>query len=138
MKHFELIEHTADVGVEASGADLREAFEAAAEGMFSIIAETESVKPTETYQVEADADDAEALLVEWLNELLYLFDAKNVLLCRFSVTSLTPIRLEADVFGEKYDPSRHRINMAVKAATYHAVSVEEDDAGARVRVILDV
>ena len=136
-KRFELLEHTADIGLAAYGANLGEAFEAAAQGMFAVIAEPDSVREKLCFPVDVTGEDYESLLVEWLNELLYLFDVENVLLRGFSVREITATHLTARVCGEMFDPARHQINLGVKAATYHAVSVERTD-GVRLKVILDV
>jgi SHS2 domain-containing protein len=79
MKRYELIEHTADMGLKAYGRTLAEAFANAAYGMFAIIAELDEVKEVETRRVEVDADDAESLLFEWLNSLLYYFDVEGLI-----------------------------------------------------------
>jgi len=137
LGRFELLEHTADVGLVAYGADLSDAFAAAAEGLFSIIADLTTVKETISYRVEVTASDIESLLVEWLNELLFLFDTQNVLLRRFEVQVMPPTHLVGQAWGERYDPARHRLNLGVKAATYHGIWVQSNGE-VRLQVILDV
>jgi SHS2 domain-containing protein len=136
MKRFELIEHTADIGLRAYGKSLEEAFANAAYGMFSIIAELDAVKDMETRRVEINEDNAESLLFEWLNSLLYYFDVEGLIFKRFDVVKFGEGRLVADCFGEKYDASRHRLKTGVKSATYHMLEV--DSAKKRVQVIFDV
>jgi SHS2 domain-containing protein len=136
MKRFELIEHTADIGLNAYGKELPEAFANAAYGMFSIIAELESVKEVETRRVEVSADDIEGLLFEWLNTLLYYFDVEMLLFKWFDVLEFTDTRLVADCRGEKFDASRHHIKTGVKSATYHTLEVDRKNN--RVRVIFDI
>lgn len=136
MKRFELIEHTADIGINAFGNALSEAFANAAYGMFSIIAELDNVRETESRRIEIDADDTEGLLFEWLNGLLYYFDVETLLFKRFEITEFGATRLEADCFGEKYDPSRHHLKTGVKSATYHMLEVDREKN--RVRVIFDI
>jgi len=70
VKRFQLIEHTADIGMVAYGRSLAEAFANAAYGLFSIIAELKPVKDIESRQFELNEDDTEALLFEWLNSLI--------------------------------------------------------------------
>ncbi|MEE9199727.1 MAG: archease [Dehalococcoidia bacterium] len=135
---FQLLEHTADVGLVARGADLKQAFAAAATGLFSIIAQPRRVQARECRHIEVEAGDKEALLVEWLNELIYLFDAHHMLFKRFDMVELTPTRLVAEAWGEPVDPSRHRIKMGVKAATYHMLQVEREGDGYRLQVLFDV
>jgi SHS2 domain-containing protein len=136
MKRFELIEHTADMGLKAYGKSLAEAFANAAYGMFSIIADLDPVKETESRRVEVSANDVESLLFEWLNSLLYYFDVEGLIFKRFEIIEFGEKRLAADCFGEKFDPARHRIKLGVKSATYHMLEV--DPAKKQVQVIFDV
>jgi SHS2 domain-containing protein len=136
MKKFDLIEHTADMGLAAYGKTLAEAFANAAGGMFSIIAELDGVNEVEARRVEVDADDAEGLLFEWLNALLYYFDVEGIIFRRFDIIDFKERRLAADCYGEKYDPARHCLKTGVKSATYHMLEV--DRARKRVQVIFDV
>jgi SHS2 domain-containing protein len=135
MAKYRLIEHTADIGLTASGRTLAEAFANAAYGMFSIIAALRNVREDESRRVELSAPDAETLLFDWLNSLLYYFDVEGLLFKRFDV-NLNRNSLQATCRGEKYDPARHRLKLGVKSATYHTLKV--DPARKRVRVIFDV
>ena len=137
MSAFEVFDHTADVGVRATGDTLAEAFAQAARGMFSIITDLETVRPAESRQVEVTAPDIEALLVNWLNELLYLFEAEGLLLVDYSIHSLGDTELSATCAGEQVDPERHPIKTGVKAATYHSLEIRQGRQ-CRVQVILDI
>jgi SHS2 domain-containing protein len=136
MNRYEIIEHTADIGLNAYGKDIKEAFSNAAYGMFSIIAELDNVREVETRRIEVNADDIEGLLFEWLNSLLYYFDVEMILFKRFEILEFGDTRLVADCRGEKYDASRHKIKNGVKSATYHTLEVDRKIN--RVRVIFDV
>ena len=136
MKRYKLIEHTADTGLIAYGSSLAEAFGNAAYGMFSIIAELDRVRETETRRFEVTDNDLEGLLFEWLNRLLYYFDVDMLLFKRFEISILPENRLKAICYGEKYDPLRHRLKTGVKSATYYMLKV--DDIKNEVQVIFDV
>jgi len=136
VKRFQFIEHTADIGLIAYGQSLSEAFANAAYGLFSIIAELKTVKETESRQLELSEEDSEALLFEWLNRLIYLFDVEMLLLKRFDIRDFDGRGLKAICYGEKYDPSRHQLKTGVKSATYHMLKV--DSGKNQVRVIFDV
>lgn len=138
MKRYDLLEHTADAGIMAYGADLREAFSNAAYGMFCLMADLEQVREKTSRHVEVEAGDREGLVVAWLNELLYLFDVERVIFRRFDILELTGTRLEADACGEEADASRHRLKSGVKAATYHMLQVSEGGVCCSIRVIFDV
>ena len=137
MLRFEVIDHTADVGIIAYGSDLEEAFANAAYGMFSLIADLEEVREKVSRKVDIQSTDQEALLVDWLNELLYLFDVQHIIFKRFKITALSQKRLQAKVYGEKIDTSRHQLKTAVKAATYHMLKIEMNQ-GVKVQFILDI
>lgn len=137
MPRFEVIDHTADVGIIAYGSDLKEAFANSAYGMFSLIADLDVVKEKVSRKVDIQSIDHEALLVDWLNELLYLFDVEHIIFKRFEITLLSQDRLQAKVYGEKVDTSRHQLETAVKAATYHMLKIEKNKE-VRVQFILDI
>ncbi|MBI4199137.1 MAG: archease [Chloroflexi bacterium] len=137
MKGFELFDHTADVGIRATGRDLAEAFGNVARGMFSVIAELDAIAPRETHQVSITAPDQEALVVDWLNELLYLFEVEGLLFSQFAVELLGDRELRATCSGEPVAPGRHHIKTGVKAATYHGLQVGRND-GWHIQVILDI
>ena len=136
-KDFEIVDHTADVGIIAYGADMSQAFANAARALFSLITELDSVREVLSRDIELTASDQESLLVEWLNELIYLFDAERVVFNRFDITELSDTRLRARSYGEKVDSSRHKLKTGVKAATYHMLKVDQADGG-KVQVLFDI
>ncbi|RJQ43250.1 MAG: archease [Gaiellales bacterium] len=138
MKAFETIEHTADIGIRAFGSSREEVFENAATGMFSLITDLESVKPLDEYPVSVEAEDEEALLVEWLNELLYLYDSNSILFSRFRVTGMDANRVRGIALGEPLDPGRHRLDTDIKAVTYHMLRIGRVDGNWSAEVIFDV
>jgi SHS2 domain-containing protein len=138
VRRFDIIEHTADTGVVAYGADLKEAFANVACGMFSLMADLEAVEEEVCRQVEVEADDSENLVVSWLNELLFLLDVERLVFRRFEVVDLSHTGLKARCYGEKLDFLRHSLRGGIKAATYHMLRLSRDDEGCSIRVIFDV
>lgn len=134
---FEVLDHTAEVGISAWGRDLREAFVQAARGMFALMVDLDSVEERVKRRVEVTAEDREDLLVRWLNELLFLVDSEGLVFSRFEIDRMSERELAATAHGETLDPARHQPLAGVKAATYHQLSVEEGPP-ARIAVILDV
>jgi SHS2 domain-containing protein len=138
-KDFEVIEHTADIGIRAFGIDLAGAFVNAARGMFSLITDLNSINEALYRDVQVAAPDREALLVEWLNELIFFFDTEQILFNRFYIGALTGTELRARCYGEKVDKPRHKLKRGIKSATYHMVKVEQKtDYEYRVEVLLDI
>lgn len=135
---FEILEHTADVGFRAWGADAGSLFVNAARAMMAIAADDDPVAETAERAIEIDGEDYESLLVNWLSELLYLFDAGEFVAATIEVQTISPARLTARLSGEPRDPARHRWKLIVKAVTYHALEVKNTGAGWEARVFLDI
>jgi len=137
-KAFEIIDHTADVGIIAYGANIKGLFSNAALALFSLITELESVEEKLHLDLEVISEGRDSLLVEWLNELIYLFDAKHILFNRFDIESLTHNQLKATCYGEDFDPMKHKIKVGVKAATYHMLKLDKNGGGYKAQVIFDI
>ncbi|MBI3318027.1 MAG: archease [Candidatus Omnitrophica bacterium] len=136
---YEVVEHTAEIGIKGRGRSRQELFAHMAEGMFSLIAPPEEVQPRQAVSVEAESDGWDRLLVAWLKELLYRFDTGRFLGRSFRITRLDPFRLEAVASGEPLDLSRHHVDKEVKAVTYCDLSIAEGPDGIWVaQVIFDI
>lgn len=135
---FEILEHTADAGIIAHGADLAELFANAGLGMFSLMADLEGVQEREERLIQVAGRDREGLLVRWLSELLYYLDAEELLFCRFQVQELFDTGLRARAFGERIDRERHRLRFGVKAVTRHMLQIAREDGGYRATVLFDI
>lgn len=137
-KDFEFIEHTADIGIAAYGADLKQVFTNTARGLFSLVTESDTVSEKNIYHIHVNATDRDALLVNWLNELIYRYEAKEILFHRFTINTLTDTELKATGYGEKIDLAKHELKIQVKAATYHMLKIEQNKDGWKSQVIFDV
>lgn len=137
-KTFEIIDHTADVGIIAYGINVKELFSNAALALFSLITEPETIEEKLHLDLEINSEGRGSMLVEWLNELIYLFDVKHILFNRFDIRSLTHNDLKATCYGENFDPTRHNIKIGVKAATYHMLSLEKNGGEYKSQIIFDI
>lgn len=137
-KPFRILDHPADLGIEAYGSTLAEAFAHAAQGLMAVILDLDSVDCRETREVAVQAVDSEQLLVKWLSEILYLYDGGNFVGRECTITQLSDTVLQAQVYGERFDAEKHRTRLDVKAVTYHQVAVTLHEQGATVRVYLDI
>ena len=136
-KDFEILNHTADVGIIAYGANLNQAFANAARALFSLITDLDDVEEALYRDIELAATDKESLLVAWLNELVCQFDTERIIYKRFDIIELTDTQIRARSYGEKVDSSKHKLKTGVKAATYHMLKVDRDN-GCRVQVLFDI
>ena len=134
---FEIVDHTADVGIIAYGADLNQAFANAARALFSLITDLDDVEEFLHRDIELTASDQKSLLVAWLNQLIYLFDTENIIFKRFDVTKLNNRQVKARSYGEEVDGSKHRLKTGVKAATYHMLKIDNGN-GSQIQVLFDI
>jgi SHS2 domain-containing protein len=135
---FEILDHTADTGFRAWGETLAELFENSAKAMMSIAAETSAVEAREKKRIEVAGEDYESLLVNWLSEILYLFDTNAFAPNDFRVDEITPSRLKARLQGEPRDPARHPWLLIIKAVTYYELRVEQRNGRWESQVFLDI
>ena len=127
MKKFEVIEHTADMGIKAYGKDLSELFTNAAYGMASLITDLDKVNPKHIENITLKAENKEELLVSWLNEIIYLSASKGRIFSKFEVSEIDDRHLRAKIFGEEFDIDRHQIETEFKAATYHRLKISNSN-----------
>jgi len=132
---YKLLDHTADAMVEAYGKDLGERFANAAYAMFDQITDITKVEPKGELKLELTADSREQLLVDFLQELLYIHDTEDVVLGSFEV-STDGKHLKAEVSGERFDEKKHSKRSIVKGVTYHGLAF--DDANKRLTILFDV
>jgi SHS2 domain-containing protein len=135
---FEIFAVTADKGILAWGPERPSVFRQAALGLWSLMVDPATVECRSGVPLTVEAEGREALLVAWLNDLLYLYEAKGFIGCDCEVQSLTETRLVATVRGETVDSAHHVILSHVKAVTYHQLHVGPTASGWEGRVVVDV
>jgi SHS2 domain-containing protein len=135
---YRQLSHTGDLAWRLWGKDLPELFENAGRALSATLTDRRYLRRRATREVRLTAVDQEALLVDWLNHLLYLFDIDGFLGRDFQVESLTTGGLKARVTGETFDPARHPSLIGVKAATFHQLSIVPAGDGWQATVVLDL
>lgn len=138
MGKFKLIETTADIGVTASGESLREVFTHTAIGLFSIMGEIKRVEKKISFPFSVKGDNLESLLINWLNELIYLQEVNDLLGREVMIEEIDSQGLKGKLWGEKIDRKKHQLGTEVKAATYHNLEIKNKNGGWVVRVIFDI
>lgn len=125
---WEHFPHGADIGVRGRGTTLASAFEQAAMALTAVVADPKRVRPASSVGIALTAPDAELLLADWLNALVYEMATRRMLFGRFEVT-LDGDTLRATAWGEPLDRERHEPAVEVKGATYTALAVRREDDG---------
>lgn len=138
MKPYELIDHTADVGIRAFGKTLEELFRNAALGMFDIIADLHSVGSGESKTVSLVAETLEDLYLLWHQELLFRSSVDRTVYKEFSFEKISEKTLKAIIHGERFNPEKQILKKEIKAVTYHRLKVEKTDEGWVGEVIFDI
>ncbi len=137
---YQIIDHTADIGIKVEGSSLEELFLSSAEAVFDLmVASKREYIPSIEVPVEVEAPALDQLLVRWLSELLFIFETRRLVLSKFWIDELDEHHVKASAKGLKFEASRHTQKLAVKAVTYHKLSVKQDERGRwHAEVIFDI
>lgn len=133
---FEELGHTAEVGLRIQADAPEPLFACAAQAMFALLrAPVDAEQPPIVHHIRLDAFDGESLLVDWLSELLYLFETTGALFTDCTVMRWTPTQLQAEVRGRKplTAPAVH-----IKAVTYHQLVITANADGWTAQVYFDI
>lgn len=139
---YEFLYHIADAKFRAFGLTLEEAFENAALALFNVMIDTSNLKASEQRNIELTSPDIKMLLVEWLSELLYLFEVDEIIFFEFRIEKIEKtgegFSLRGIASGVPIDLSNHKFDTQVKAVTLHELEVKQDETGRfRVQVVVD-
>jgi SHS2 domain-containing protein len=138
IKKYSLIDHTADFGIQVFGKNPAELFANAAFAIFDLITDIRKVTGKNKKKVFVTSSDWPDLMVNWLRELLYLWNGNEMLVKEVDIHSISEKRLSATVFYEPYDSDHHVIKMEIKAVTYHQIQVAPTPRRWETRIIFDV
>lgn len=135
---YRYIEHPSDVGFEAYGETLEELFAHAALAMLSFMTDVEAIEPAEERAVHVKAEDLYSLMFDWLDELLFLFEADSLVMNVFEITvDPAEFSIGGTCRGGRFDPEKHDAGIIIKAVTYNMMEVKKNGRW-HARVVLDV
>ncbi len=138
MGTWKLLDHTADLALEAWGSTPEEALQALCSGLLAQITDPHAVEPRERVEIRAEGMDRAEALVGFLGEILYRINARGWMFRRVEVAHAGEHEIRGAAWGEPYDPGRHPFALEVKAATYHELLLRPEGRGWHVRVVFDV
>lgn len=136
-KCYKQIDHTADLGIDVFGKDLKSLFENAAFAYADLITDFSMIRPVQERTFTVEADDVELLLNFWLTEFLRSFVIDKMLFCSYNIMEMSDTKLACMVKGEPYQQGRHEIKKEIKAVTFHQLSVKKTNSGYKARVVFD-
>jgi SHS2 domain-containing protein len=135
---YHLIDHTADFGIHVSGTHSKDLFANAAQALFDVITDIDSLTGRDSCLVEVSGEDWSDLMVNWLREILYLWNGEERLVKSVNITALSANKLSAQVVFDPYDPDRHTVKTEIKAVTYHQIQVKRTHSGWTAKIIFDI
>ena len=138
LKRFEILDHTADIGIIVYGENLGALFENAGEAFFHLITDLRKVRRRMEKRIDIGGESLDRLMVDWLSELLYLHDVEGLLFKGFRIDSVGEDGLSAIAKGEPFQEGVHVIKTQVKAVTYHRIEVRQEKGRWRAQVIIDL
>jgi len=135
---YTLIDHTADFGIHVSAETPIGLFSEAAAALFDQITDREALRGDRRIHLDLVGNDLPDLMVNWLRELLYLWNGREMLIKEVKIQTLSSKALKATARVDPYDPAHHLIETEIKAVTYHQIQVYETPSGWESKVIFDV
>jgi SHS2 domain-containing protein len=140
---YEYKDHTADVQARCYGPTLEKAFEQAAYSLIATISPNlKQIAPIVNKSIRVRAEDKQALLFDFLTEFLYIFDVDELIFSKIIVKNIEKLDngyiLIANARGEKFDKSKHKIGIEVKAITYSYMNIEEHPNNVIIDVVFDI
>ncbi len=136
--NYEIIDHTADLGIVVKGGTIKDLFVNAANAMTDLMAKVDIRDKGAKRKVSVEGEDLPDLMVRWLSEILYLFDGEQVVVSAIEIGSISPIRLRSTLTVVPLKKGRHEMLREIKAVTYHQIAVEETPDGWEARIIFDI
>jgi len=135
---YQIIDHTADLGIIVQGTDEKNLFIRAAQAMTDLMVEGDISKKTVIKDVSLKGEDFPDLMVRWLGEVLYLFEGEKLIVNSIEIKFISPIKLKSALTLTSYDPEHHQVKREIKAVTYHQISVDQVNDGWEARVMFDI
>lgn len=135
---YRILEHPADLGLEAWGETLSDVFRQSVLALISVIVDPSVVNREKSRPVSLEATDPDQLLVRLLSEVLFCIDAERFIATQLVIDEMKGTALRGSLIGEDLDPEKHVFRLDVKAITYHQLSITEKGGLVRARVFVDI
>ena len=136
--NYQIIDHTADLGILVKAPDVKDLFVDAAYAMTDLMVKGDISEKGAKRKVLVEGEDFPDIMVRWLSEILYLFDGEHILVSAIDIQSISPIRLQSALTVVPLKRGHHEILREIKAVTYHQISVQRVHDGWETRIIFDI
>jgi len=124
-KRYRVTTRQSELVVKIFGASQADLFVNSAWALFNVMTDVDKIAVKDRLPLEVDGTDRDDLMVNWVRELLYLYQGSGYLLKEFYIREAKDTRVTAEVCGEKIDPDRHEIKKEITAVDYHQSRMEK-------------
>ena len=126
QKKYRLTRHQSELAVRVAGDSQADLFVNSAWALFDVMmADVDKVESRERIPLEVEGTDRDDLMVNWMRELLYLYQGSGYLLTEFVIHEVKDTIVKAEVAGEKLDPDRHEIKQEIAGVAFHKSRMEK-------------
>lgn len=126
QKKYRVTKRQSELAVRVIGESQADLFANSAVALFDVmVADVEKIESKERLPLEVEGTDRDDLMVNWVRELLYLYQGSGYLLNEFSIREVNDTVVKAEVAGEKIDPDRHEIKQEIAAVAFHKSRMEK-------------
>lgn len=133
---FTFLDHTADLQVECRGESFKSLLETAAKALYAATLHKYPKQASAQKDISLSAHSREELLVRWLQELIYLLEAEHFVAMEFEFRKVDECNLEVSLHGNTCMPEERAEE--IKSATYHELSIKEENGAYTARIMFDL
>jgi SHS2 domain-containing protein len=138
QKKYRVTPRQSDLAVKVLGNSQADLFANSAFALFDVMTDVEKVAIKDRMPLEVEGADRDDLMVNWMRELLYLYQGSGYLLKEFHIREAKDTSVKAEVFGEKIDPDRHDIKKEILAVAYHQSRMQKTGDQWTAQVIFEI
>jgi SHS2 domain-containing protein len=124
QKKYRILKRSSDLAIKVFGKSQEELFGNSAYALFDLMTDIDNIQVQERLPLEVEGVDRDDLMVNWMRELLYLYQGSGYLLKEFRLDEVKDDRVRGEVAGEKLDPDRHEIKREIRSVAYHQSRME--------------
>ena len=138
QKKYRIFSRSSDLAVKVFGKSQADLFANSAFALFDVLTEVDKVEVNDHLTLEVEGADRDDLMVNWMRELLYLYQRSGYLLKEFVVREVKDNYIRGEVSGEKFDPDRHEIQREIRAVVSHQSRMEKTGDQWTAQVVLEL
>lgn len=138
QKKYRVTTHQSELAVRIVGDSQADLFANSAGALFDVMTDVNAIEVKEHIALEVEGSDRDDLMVNWIRELLYLYQGSGYLLKEFKIKAVNDTLVTADVSGEKVDPDRHEIKQEITAVAFHKSRMQKTGNQWTAKVIFEL